>query len=137
MARAIVLLVAPRPFVFLDEIAIVLVDGITSRDSALLVPVGSETVDVDARCLLREHRCVSLESLVVVNGQFIHGAGVWIRIRRQIYFRARDVKKAQRISGRQRPRLFGVDDIVRNGSDACCCASVRSDCAKRRENSHI
>ena len=38
-------------------------------------------------------------------------------VRRQIDFRTRDVQKAQRIAGGKRLRLFGVDDVVRNGGD--------------------
>ena len=41
MARAIVFLVAPRPLVFLDAVAIVIVDRIARRDAGLLVTCGA------------------------------------------------------------------------------------------------
>ena len=54
--RPVVLLVAPRPFVFPDEIAIVFVDGVTSRKPGLDMVAHLQPVEIDARFSLEHQR---------------------------------------------------------------------------------
>jgi hypothetical protein len=84
MPRSIVFLVAPRSLVFLDDVALVLVNRVARRNTELLVSARAKAIDVDARRVLHQHRRVALEARVVLDRACVHPIRMRIGVRRQI-----------------------------------------------------
>ena len=115
VASAIVLFIAPGPFVLPDDIRLVFVDREAAGDSRLLMRAHPKTIEVQRRRLVEHKRRDIAECREVLARLFVHLRRIGIGLRRQIDLRARDVQETQRIAGGQLPRLVGADDVVRHG----------------------
>jgi hypothetical protein len=120
VARPIVLLVAARALVFLDDVAVVVVHGKGAGDPGLKVRSHTQPVDVQGRRVLEHQRRPRLEGVEILHRLRIHRVVIWVGVGREVDFRARHVQEAERIPGRQRACLVGVDDIVGNSGDGGC-----------------
>ena len=103
--RAIVFLVGPRPLVLLDEIPVVLVEGVAGRDADLFVRSHPEPVEIDGRLFLDDERRVPLQRLEVSDRGLVDDRRVRIGGRRQIDLGARDMEKAAAARRPPAPRL--------------------------------
>ena len=116
--RAIVLLVAARPLVLLDEVAVVLVDREARRHAGLDVRAHLQAVDIEARRVLDDERRLGLSVCEVLGGLGVDRVGVGIVS--PAADRSPRATRAESSAGCRRPArgLVGVDDVVGNGGHA-------------------
>ena len=117
VAGAIVFLVAPRPFVLLDDVLVVFGEGKAGGQPHLLVRAHPQTIEVDARLGL-EHQRLLLQPAEVGFGPRVDRVSVRIGLLRQLDLGSRHPQEAQRIAIGQRSRLVGIDDVVGDCGDA-------------------
>ena len=134
--RAIVLLVAPSPLVFLDDVLIVLVDGKASGDTRLFVRAHAQPVEVERRRVLDDERRLRAKPGKIRAGQVVDARRVGIGPGRQIDLGARDVKKTERIAVGELPRFVHAHDIVGNRGHGRRDRRRRAQSPERMERRH-
>jgi hypothetical protein len=82
----IVFLVGTRPFVLLDDAALVLIERVAGGDAGLFVPAHTEPVQIQTRRIF-DHERRLLQRREVLRGARVHGIGVGIRAGRQFELR--------------------------------------------------
>ena len=115
--RAIVFLVASGPFVLLDDVAVVLVEGEARGQAGLLVAAHTQPIQVEAGLIL-EHQRRLFQRVEISGRPLVHDICIRIRTRRQLDFGARDAEKAEGVPVCQGTRLVGADHVVGNRSNA-------------------
>lgn len=136
VSGAVVFFVLPRPFVFLDDIAVVFVEREARGDAGLRDVSHSQPIHVDACRVLDEHRRISFQLLEIRDGFRIHRVAVRIDVAGAVDLGAGHVKEAEGIAVGKRTGFVGVDDIVGNRCDTRSCRGSRTKRAKRRESRH-
>src|ERR1019366_1941144 len=107
---------AARALVLLDDVPIVFAERVTSRHADLLVRAHPQSVKVHAGLVFDDERGL-LQGVEIAGRTLVDAGRVRIGTGRQLELGARDAQEAQRVAGRQRARLIGIDDIVGNGGD--------------------
>ena len=79
--RAVVLLVAARAFVLLDDVGFVLVDREAPRNARLLVPAHPQPIEVERRRCLGDQRRVATQRLEVFTRLCVDPRRIRIRVR--------------------------------------------------------
>ena len=136
VARAVVFLVASRVFVLLDSSGFVLIHREARGNAGLFVPTHAQPVDVQGRGVLDDERRGLPQAAKVAHSGVVDGVAVRISSRRQIDFRARDVKKAEGVVAGEGGRLRRAHHIVGNGRDVLCGSRRRAKRAKGKEPRH-
>ncbi len=137
MARAVVFLVLPRPFVFLDDVAVVLGERIARGDTRLAVPVSVEMIEIHRGLGFLNEGRIPFHLPVPVGCRAIHDIGVRVGAGGQIDFGPRDVEKTERIPAGKRARFLRVDDIVGNSGDPVRDSWIGANSAKGSDDSHL
>ena len=114
MARAVVLLVRPRPLVLADPVVVVLVHRAAPHDAGLVAPVHAQPVDVERGLVLLGERHLADEPLQVLPAPGVDGVGVDVDALGQVDLGPDDVQEGVRTALGHRPRLRGVDHVVGN-----------------------
>ena len=118
MTRAIVLFVAPRALVFLDQVVVVLVHRVGGCHAGLHVRVHAQLVHIETWLVFEHERRGRSQPAEILSRLGVHRLVIWIRTGRQIDLGTRDVQKAQEISVSKCGSFFRIDDIVGDGGDA-------------------
>ena len=118
VAGAIVFLVAPREFVFLDAILLVLADRTERDQPRLYVLSHALLVDVERILGLARQNALGDELLQIRGTHGVDAVLVLINPFRQIDFRPADVQKRVRIALGQLARLRRIDDVIGNRGHA-------------------
>jgi hypothetical protein len=118
VSRPVVFLVGARPLVLPDDVVVVIIQRIARRDARLGMPFRVKPIEVNRGHRFLKERGVPLQLPIVLGGKAVDPVRMRIGAWRQIEFGARHVEKTQRIAGRKRSRLFGVDDVVGNSGHA-------------------
>ena len=134
--RAIVFLVAPRPLVLLDDVAIVLVERKAGGETGLHVCAHPQAIEVHARLVLDHQRAVAAAPSKLSARALIDRVGVRIGAGGQLELRARHAEEAERVAVGERARFVGADDVVGNGGDARGVGWVRTQRTERMERRH-
>src|SRR5438309_1899613 len=116
VTRAVVFLVSPRPFVFLDDAAVVFVEREATCQANLLVRAHPETVEVHAGRLFDDKRGV-LELREIFRRAPIHRGRVRIGPVWQVDLRSRHAQEAERLAFRKLSRLGCRNNVVGYGRD--------------------
>ena len=112
--RAVVLFVAPRLLVLLDDVLLVIVDVADGDDAGLHVGAHLLLVKVEARLGLALKDALLLQAQEIFACLGVHGVRVRIDVGGKIDLRAIDVEQAPRMAGRERGGFFAVHHVVRN-----------------------
>ena len=136
MTRAIVLLVAPRSLVLLDDVLLVLVDGEAAGDTRLDVRPHAQPVEVQRRRIFDDERRLRSERREILARQLVHAARVRIGPGWQIDLGTGHVKKAERVARGQLPRFVHAHDIVRNRGHCRRCGRRRTQSPEGMEGRH-
>src|SRR4029453_9560416 len=111
VARAVVFLVALRALVFLDDIAVVLIEREASGNANLFVIATAQPIKVDTRVLFDDERGF-LQALEILDGPFVYGVAVRVRSHWKLELSPRNPQETQRIVCGLRPRFLGRDNVV-------------------------
>ncbi len=136
VARAVVLLVAARTFVLLDDVRLVLVDGEAAGDSRLLVSCHPQTVEIQRRLAVGLERRASAQRIEVLARSCVHLRRVRVGSGREIDFGASNVKETERVVGRQLPRFLGAHYVIGDRRNRRRAAPRRTQCAERMNRGH-
>ena len=100
MPRAVVLLVASRALVLLDDVPIVLVEREAAGHSRLFVGVHAQPIEIQNGHVVHDQRRIGTQRVEICACLVVHLARVRIGIRREIDLGPRDVEETERIAGR-------------------------------------
>ena len=114
---AIVFLVAPRPFVLLDDVAVVFVERVAGGQAGLFVRAHAQPIQIEARRVFDHERRLP-ERCEILRRAIVDILGVGIGAGGELDLGARHAQKAEWIVAGQRPRLLGVHHVVWNRGDA-------------------
>ena len=136
MPDAVRLLLWARFFVFEDDALVVFGHRDAPEYAGLRPSVHFEAVQIDGRFRVL-HRGGAPGVVLQVGGAARIGfRGVFVCIRRQVYFRARDMQKTQRASGGKGAGFFRIDHVVGHGRHFRRLVGKGTERAKRVKNRH-
>src|SRR5687767_12827077 len=93
-------------------------------------------IEIQHRRGVLDQWCFLLQRAISLTCCPVDAVGMRIGARRQIDFRARYVEKTEGIAVGQRPRFFGIDNVVGYGGDSGRGGRIWTNSTERSDDSH-